>query len=232
MTADDNVYWYDSQALNDSETSIWSQLNATIFLDPDVKPTSSEDEDSSTLQDDDDSELSSGSTFTKTLLESTSQDELGSLMISSADYVPPDMSEGSSQAASPTPAPVSEWQLIRRDAPSSGAIEDISDAPSNYLIAVVANKDAKFASNSDPSSTSNDDDDDKKNHGKSLTGLAMIILYAITGASVPLLSRIFNPNRAYKRYLSVTLLCESLRKSVRQHYSSTLTMMFKLSPSL
>lgn len=200
LSADDSVYWFDSQLLNDSSKAIWQQLNHTISLKPGVEDSSvSSTPDSGSSTTDADNDNSDSSSFTITLLEPGASVDTGESEASDLD---------SATVPTPTTADAgqsSDYSLQRRGgshptsmallrrAPSStspfdGYTSFSSQAPtagSSYLIAVLANQNAVFSSNSDSGSNgdgndSNSNSDNK--HGSNLTGLAMIILYAITGA--------------------------------------------------
>lgn len=222
MSADTNVFWFNSQQLNASSSSIYDQLNDTISLDPDVSNSIPESDSS-----DSEPTSSSGSASSSriTLLEPglshTNQVSAGypqsdngpaNVPTIPTSEAPPPASAESAHAGSaddggigdmafvdrrallhPTPAP----HAPRKRAPQNedGSTTTISDdsppAPSAsaaaYMIAVLANKDAQLSDNSNGNSgdgSNGDGGQDGHSSGgnTNLTGLAMIILYAITGA--------------------------------------------------
>lgn len=203
------MFWFDSQRLNDSAAGIWDQLNQTISLKPGVEDTSS-----SPSQDPD------ATSSTITLLQPNSTAVSGDEPSNSAAASQPNDGQPTSNTPSatievtgrlntadntfdkrdhwrPTPMPLQRRAASSTDlynGPTSFSSAQPSSAPgSGYLIAVLANQKAVFASSSDSGSgdgDGSDNGDDDNSRGSKLTGLAMIILYAITGA--------------------VTLLCSSL----------------------
>jgi hypothetical protein len=157
------AYWFDSTSLNSSYTSIWSQLNDTLALLSTATPTAT----------DTDAVEPTSFEVPEASLASTAEPDAEST--AATDEFPNYFTKRAYRT-------VFEKRQATTTATPTRTSSDASTRPTTslpaYLIAVLANADAVFQTNSTASGTPGNDSgsNDNGNGGGAMTGLAMIVL--------------------------------------------------------
>lgn len=182
-----DAYWYSSTHLNTSEVGIYRELNNTVQIlssaVSEVTATATPNPTGPTFIGTDPFASGLGTTDIDYSLQPTS------FILSSDEYTDYDTAAAYAGTTSFEFTQRQKRQQTRTEATASrsastGRPSSTASAGTSYLIAVLANQDAVFANgtNNSTSSSGNGNDNDNDNGGGSnMTGLAMIILYAITG---------------------------------------------------
>ena len=167
-------YWYNSDLLNTSSSVIWSALNNTEYIlsSSTSSDTATTDPSASTAQDAPQTDANGNTIIT--LLnpdDFTDGTSTASATSSSSNSTPATLQKQKRQQ----PTPTSGTATLTGSGATSTATP--TAAAGVYLIAVLANVNATFSQNNNTSTNP----PNQNTGGTGSTGLAMIILYAITG---------------------------------------------------